>query len=204
MRKLITCGLIVLFCTSITGCATIMTGTTQKIPVSSNPSGANLQVDGQSTYTTPVTVVLERKRDHILVFTKEGYNQATITILHVLSGAVCGNILLGGLIGFGVDACTGAMNKLVPENVQVELQKAAPGASAPVAIKELTPEDKINQLKNMYDKGMLTKEEYEANKKVILYQMSQQGVLEAQGAAVTQNKQENISTQAPQGDLGTK
>lgn len=172
MYKIIPFILILALSFSLTGCATIVCGTTQKIPVSSNPSGATLNVDGQSTFATPTTVTLERKRDHILVFTKEGYQQQTVTLLHVISGAVCGNIILGGLIGWGVDALTGAQYKLVPTNVHVEMQKASPESSQqPIIIKEMTGEDKITQLKNLYDQEAITKEEYEANKKVILQQM---------------------------------
>ncbi|MBU1809071.1 MAG: PEGA domain-containing protein [Candidatus Omnitrophica bacterium] len=175
MRKLIACVLIALFSFSISGCATIITGTTQKVTITSSPEGAKLDVDGQSTFSTPATVTLERKRDHILVFSKEGYQQQTVTLLHVISGAVCGNILLGGLIGWGVDACTGAQYKLVPEIVNVQMQKVEGNEATTFAPKALTTEDKVNQLKNMYDKGQLTKEEYEANKKVLLYQMTKEG-----------------------------
>gem|GEM_PF-1155908 len=175
MRKAINIILLAGFSFYMTGCATIMTGPTQKIPVSSNPTGATVQVDGQSTFITPAAITLERKTDHILVFTKEGYNQETVRILHVISGAVCGNILLGGLIGWGVDAMTGAQFKLVPENVTVEMKKAsAEISSQPAPIKEISAEDKIKQLKNLYDQGTLTKEEYEANKKVLLQQMTKE------------------------------
>jgi hypothetical protein len=175
MRQVVACILVSMYLVSIMGCATIVTGTTQKVPVSSNPTGATLQVDGQSTFTTPCTITLERKRDHILVFTKEGYNQRTVTLLHVISGAVCGNILLGGLIGWGIDAISGAQYKLVPENVQAELEKGSSTEAAKAAPAVLTTEEKVTQLKAMYDKGAITKEEYEANKKVLLYQMTQEG-----------------------------
>jgi hypothetical protein len=168
-------ALIITVAFSMSGCATIMTGPTQKIPISSNPSGATVQVDGQTTFVTPATVTLERKNDHILVFTKEGYNQQTVTLLHVISGAVCGNIILGGLIGWGVDAMTGAQFKLVPTTVHVEMQKASSeGPQQPAVSKEMTIEDKIVQLKKLFDEGAITKEEYEANKKVLLQQITKE------------------------------
>jgi hypothetical protein len=112
---------IALLCLSLCGCATIITGTTQKIPVASNPEGARLDVDGQCAFTTPVVLKLERKRDHVLVFSKEGYQQQTITLLHTLSGAVCANILGPSIYGWGVDAGTGAQYKLIPERVNVQM-----------------------------------------------------------------------------------
>ena len=123
MRQFIAFVVIVSFCASLSGCATLMCGTSQNVPVSSNPAGATLQVDGSGSFTTPATLRLERKRDHILVFTKDGYEEQSFTLLHVIGGAVCGNILLGGLIGWFVDALTGAQYRLAPAKVHVELKK---------------------------------------------------------------------------------
>ena len=119
MRNILISIFIVVFTMSISGCATIVCGTSQKVPVSSDPMGATVNVDGTGSYTTPTVLNLQRKRGHILVFTKEGYKQETVTLLRVISGAVAGNIILGGFIGWGVDALTGAQWKLVPENVNV-------------------------------------------------------------------------------------
>ena len=123
MRQFIAFVVIVSFCASLSGCATLMCGTSQNVPVSSNPAGATLQVDGSGSFTTPTTLRLERKRDHLLVFTKDGYEEQSLTLLHVIGGAVCGNILLGGLIGWFVDALTGAQYRLAPAKVHVELEK---------------------------------------------------------------------------------
>lgn len=108
---------------SLTGCATIITGTYQKVDISSDPSGAAVQVDGKDNYTTPVKVKLDRSSDHTLFFTREGYNSQTIKLLHVISGAFCGNILLWGPLGMGFDALTGAEYKLIPEKVHVTMEK---------------------------------------------------------------------------------
>jgi hypothetical protein len=113
---------LLVFC-QMFGCATIINGTTQKIPVSSSPLGATVIVDGESEYTTPCELDLKRKRDHHLLFKKSGYQDTTFQIKHQLSGAVAGNILAGGLIGWGVDAASGGQYKLVPATVHVTLQK---------------------------------------------------------------------------------
>jgi|GEM_PF-1459731 len=104
------------------GCATIIHGTTQAIPVTSEPPGATVVVTtGDGRATTPGTLELKRKTGHILTFSKDGYKPDTVKLESVLSGAVAGNILLGGVIGWGVDATTGADSRLVPESVHVVL-----------------------------------------------------------------------------------
>lgn len=49
-----------------------------------------------------------------------------------ISGAYFGNIIFGGLIGLAVDAMTGAMFKVIPERVDVNLEKAGAQSSVEV------------------------------------------------------------------------
>jgi len=53
---------------------------TQNIPVSTDPSGAIVYVDGTETCTTPCNAELEKTQAHILTLQKEGYKQADIQI----------------------------------------------------------------------------------------------------------------------------
>jgi len=117
----------------LSGCATIMTGPTQKVPVNSNPSGAVAKVDGGMAAVTPTIFNLERKTDHTIEIAKDGFRTATVILRHTMSGATCGNILLGGIIGIAVDGCSGAMFKLVPERVDVNLEKAEGQRAAEVS-----------------------------------------------------------------------
>lgn len=114
--------LFVLFVFCGGGCATIINGTTQEVAVSSDPPGAAVDIDGQQQLTTPFSAELERKRDHVLTFTMPGYETQQVVLNHTVSGAVAGNILAGGLIGWGVDAASGAQYKLVPDTVAVSLR----------------------------------------------------------------------------------
>ena len=152
--------------------------------MSSNPAGATVDIDGQSQYVAPTTVKLERKRDHILVFSMEGHQQQQIIIMHVISGAVAGNILAGGLIGWGVDALTGAQYKLVPETVHVELKPlTAEMVKQKPELLELTPAQRLDQLKELRDGDQITADEYEAMRKIILSTLSGQSDVEETPAA---------------------
>ena len=109
------------------GCATILNGTSQKISVSSEPEGARVTVDSKNVYTTPVRLRLERRRDHALVFTKDGFDTLTVNVMHVLSESVCGNTLLFGPLGWVFDICAGTQYKLVPDKIDVELKSVTGG-----------------------------------------------------------------------------
>lgn len=114
---------------SASGCATIINGTSQKILVSSEPPGAAISVDGKYTCVTPARVRFERRQDHTLVFTKDGYEAQTVKMIHVLSEVVVGNTFLGGPLGWVFDIFAGTQYKLMPNPVHVELKKT--GEEAP-------------------------------------------------------------------------
>jgi hypothetical protein len=106
------------------GCATIMHGTTQDVGFGSSPSGAKVTIDGQEKGKTPVIVDLRRKDNHQVRIELDGYQPYETSIVRKVSGWVLGNILFGGLIGLAVDAISGGLYNLTPEQVQATLAKA--------------------------------------------------------------------------------
>lgn len=98
-------------------------GTTQSISVSSTPTGANVTADGMFMGRTPVTMELKRNSDHNIVIGGEIYEPVTVIVRKQFNSAITGNILLGGLIGVGVDAASGATYDLVPSSIHVPLER---------------------------------------------------------------------------------
>lgn len=235
---------LVVFGSLFTGCASIVKGTTQAIPVSSSPSGADISLDGNRVGQTPGSIEVKRKSDHLMTIEKAGYHPESVAITRNIGGAVFGNILAGGLIGWGVDAISGAQYNLTPATINLTLKPLAEGesrrsvteSSAVVFIRELkilderhesgkikdedyakqrialvekysptalpgaspetsqlgtnkgegdtyrnltpgvkasepTDRDKMEDLKKMRDSGLITEEEYQAKRKVILDRM---------------------------------
>lgn len=115
-------GISLLF--SLASCATVINGTKQKIPIATSPAGATVTVDGYMMGYSPTIVEVARKRDHVVTLEKEGYETENIRLRHVISGAVAGNIIAGGFIGWGVDACSGGQYRMSPETVDVYMQPA--------------------------------------------------------------------------------
>jgi hypothetical protein len=113
------------------GCATIVKGTTQDIPVASDPAGARIAVDGMPMGTTPGKVTLKRKQSHMVSLEKEGYEVENVAVTNSMGGAVAGNIIAGGLIGWGVDAMSGSQYNLHPDTINVRLRPRTAGATAP-------------------------------------------------------------------------
>ena len=109
--------------TMTAGCATIVNHPTQAIGFSSRPAGASVTVDGIVQGQTPLVKKLSRKNNHLVSFELEGYEPFKASLVPEVSGWVWGNIVLGGLIGLAIDAGTGSMYKLTPDQVAAELQK---------------------------------------------------------------------------------
>jgi uncharacterized protein YceK len=105
------------------GCATIMHGTSQQIGVSSSPTGASVIIDNEPKGKTPITVDLSRKDNHMIRVEMEDYEPFEIKTTRSTSGWVWGNIVFGGLIGLAVDAITGGLYKINPEQIRAELEK---------------------------------------------------------------------------------
>ena len=120
--------LLVALTTMSTACASIMHGTTQDIGISSSPTNARVIVDNQPRGTTPLVAKLSRGDNHIVRIELAGYEPFEATLTKKVSGWVWGNIVFGGIIGLAVDAMTGGLYNLTPE--QLSGQLARQGASA--------------------------------------------------------------------------
>jgi len=115
--------LILAFSLAASGCGYIQHGSTQKVFIDTQPSGARISVDGRP-YTTPVDLELERVRHHtVTAETKAGApiathirseTQWTIQLFDFLVTPIVGNI---------VDGVTGGDSELVPAQLVIPLEK---------------------------------------------------------------------------------
>ncbi|HEX2836562.1 MAG TPA: PEGA domain-containing protein [Phycisphaerales bacterium] len=150
------------------GCATIVNGKTQEVPIATIPPGATVCIDSSQTVITPASVNLRRNKDYILTVMKDGYHPQTVQITGVLSGWLAGNLLFGGIIGGGIDAATGAGFTLTPDKIAITMVPLAPGqAAAPVPTGPLSLDDRDRLADQMKADGMLDEKQHTAVKKKI-------------------------------------
>lgn len=141
------------------GCASIVKGTTQAIPVSSDPAGADVKIDGNKIGQTPVSVEAKRKTDHLITIEMPGYQVESIAVTRNVGGAVYGNILAGGLVGWGVDAMSGAQYNLSPATISVKLKSASTSEPTAPSNAALFIEE-LRKLDELLAENKLTGEEY--------------------------------------------
>jgi hypothetical protein len=114
---------------ALTACATIIHGSTQPLGVSSSPTNATVTVDKMNVGNTPVIAKLKRGDNHTVAINMDGYTPFEATVTKKVSGWVWGNIVFGGLIGLAVDAMTGGLYNLTPEQLTAQLAKQNAGVA---------------------------------------------------------------------------
>ncbi|MBT3626197.1 MAG: PEGA domain-containing protein [Gammaproteobacteria bacterium] len=115
--------------TLVGGCASITRGTSESFVIETVPAGANVTLSTGLTCTSPCSLKVKRRGDFVVTIKKDGYETITSTVTSSIDGgggaAMAGNVLLGGIIGAGIDAGTGAMHSHRPNPLVVTLNPEA-------------------------------------------------------------------------------
>jgi hypothetical protein len=144
VKQLVLTGCALASLVFISGCASVTRGTKDTLVVETDPVGANVRLSTGQTGKTPTSFQLPRKNALDVFIEKEGYEPITVHVSSQISGrgsvGMAGNVLVGGVIGVGVDALTGASKDLKPNPIKVTLvplkktegtEVVAPKATAP-------------------------------------------------------------------------
>lgn len=103
-------------------CATIFTGTKDRIQFNSNPSGATVLIDGIEVCKTPCSATVKRSlSDKDAEFKLDGYETRIITLDRKFNAVSIIN--LGGLLGWAIDAATGSLMKYDRKSYDIQLDK---------------------------------------------------------------------------------
>ncbi|MFD2262599.1 hypothetical protein ACFSM5_06845 [Lacibacterium aquatile] len=106
---------------ALSGCATIVEGTSQSVLVKTEPAEAKCEVSKNGSVLavanpTPASVVLSKSKDDLQVnCQKTGYRNADGKLTSSFQAMTLGNILLGGVVGAVIDQGSGAANQYEPE-----------------------------------------------------------------------------------------
>src|SRR5262245_32559553 len=115
----------------LAGCASIICGSHQTLPIASTPKDAQVLIydsNGNVVFdrTTPCTARLKRRTDNFeaanytLLIRKEGFAPVQVPLNGTVNRAYLANIAFGG-VGLIVDPVTGGMWTLHPENLDAKL-----------------------------------------------------------------------------------
>ena len=85
----------ILLLSFLSGCATVVRGTTEPVRFSSEPPGALVSVGGGQACTTPCTLTFKRNSSLLAQYTKDGCENGTVSLYPTMSGS---GVILGGVI----------------------------------------------------------------------------------------------------------
>ena len=95
-----------------TSCATILKGSRETVDITSDPSGARVQINGIDVGTTPVSAKVNGTDDQLIQVRKEGFDSRSMMIRSTVgAGWVIVDIICGGL-PLLIDAITGDWKSL--------------------------------------------------------------------------------------------
>lgn len=121
---------VVIVCAVVSGCASITRGSSQTVAITTPPTTGALcslnSAEGAWQVFSPGAVTVEKSSADIQIrCEKEGFQPAVAVIPSNFEGWTVGNLVFGGVIGLGVDAATGAINKY-PNSFSVPMIPVAP------------------------------------------------------------------------------
>jgi hypothetical protein len=116
---------LVMAAVSLSGCATITRGVHEALVVESEPSGATVTLSTGDTGTTPTSFRIRRRGALDVTIEKKGYEIVHVHVSTQIAGwgaaGMAGNVLVGGIIGVGVDAFSGGTLEHKPNPIKVNL-----------------------------------------------------------------------------------
>lgn len=127
--RLVGTGLLIL---AVTGCATIMAGGPDHVPVATNPPGATVFVDNVPVGQTPMMLALDRQRASGLIrIEAPGFAPVVIVRNKTINGWFWANLCIGGVIGIVVDLVTGDVKAFDDTPISIGLVPATGGPPPP-------------------------------------------------------------------------
>jgi hypothetical protein len=114
---------------SLGGCATVHHGTSQTIPIVSNPAGASVFIDGVRVGVTPLFASVSRKQNHLVTVGGDSLPSLSTPLEHHVSLWTFGNWALA-ILPAAVDFANGAAYTFSVDTVSAVF----PGAAQPGSI----------------------------------------------------------------------
>lgn len=133
MNRLMLCVMMLVGAVCAGGCQTISHGTTQVVTITSEPSGATVEIPGFGIKTTPAFFILPRTQGQTVWVTKEGYKPQQFTLVaQLVPSRATPEVGVMSVLGSVVDVAAGGSWEIAPDKLNVALVANTPAASTPV------------------------------------------------------------------------
>lgn len=131
---------------ALTGCASVTRGFNDTVEIYYDPPQAKVSTNlGHVCTSSPCSLEIARKKPFTVTAELDGYAPQTVQVESKLApggvAGMAGNVLVGGVIGVGIDAATGATLEHFPNPVLVEMIPTDPENAD-------TPAGDLSEIKN--------------------------------------------------------
>lgn len=125
----------------LSSCATLFTGTKDRISFATNPSGAGVYIDGLKVCETPCTEYVKRSlTEKEVEFKLDGYKTQVVVLDREFNAVSILN--LAGMLGWAVDAATGSIFKYDRKSYEIDMELNRALSMKDVHMVEINTEDK--------------------------------------------------------------
>ena len=104
-----------------TSCATLFSGNTDEVVITTSPADALVSVNGIPRGYTPLTLELEKGESYSIRIEKEGYQDGYATIRDKVGAGWVVLDVFTGIVPLIIDAVTGSWSGLEPDNIALSL-----------------------------------------------------------------------------------
>jgi hypothetical protein len=116
-------------CLMLQGCASVVRGVNEDVTIQVTPAHAEIRTSAGHACTGPCVVNVPRKKEFTVTASAPGYQTEVIDVDTRVSGkgaaGMAGNVIVGGVIGVGVDAVSGATLDHYPNPVIFHLERGS-------------------------------------------------------------------------------
>jgi hypothetical protein len=131
---------------ALAGCASVTRGFNDTVEIYYDPPQTKVSTNlGHVCTSSPCSLEIPRKKSFTVTAELDGYAPQTVQVESKLApggvAGMAGNVLVGGVIGVGIDAATGATLEHFPNPVLVEMMPTDPDNAE-------TPKGDLSEIKN--------------------------------------------------------
>ena len=117
--------LLIVIALLFSSCATVFSGNTDDVTITTDPGNALVTIDGIPRGYTPLTLELEKGDTYNVTITKDGFLPGYATIANKIGAGWVILDIVAGLVPLVIDAVTGAWGGLHPDTVFLVLVPAS-------------------------------------------------------------------------------
>lgn len=109
---------------ALSGCATLFSSKSKKIPLVSDPQGAEVFLNGNRVGVTPMNLKIDNGKSQTITFRKAGYKEVSCQLTAKTGAGWVILDVLAGLVPIIIDAATGDWSQVKESSCTVALPPA--------------------------------------------------------------------------------